>query len=580
MKSRKVSQKNRQGKAFARNIMLCAFFLVLLGFSFFGVIYSGNHLDSANKNRYHSYLLADELRQSSDDLTRLARTFVITHNAEFEREYNDVLAIRNGQKNRPVDYNRIYWDFVAASGKAPRPDSADKISLIELMKKSGFTTAELAKLDEAVTLSNNLVQTEVSAFSLAKENTGESKEKAIQIMHDAAYHSEKAKIMRPVDDFFHLMEVRTSQAVEQGELFLLLAESLFAFAALALMFMLWKIYRALQMIIGGSVDEVCAHMARMADGDFSQRIISREKNPDSVLENLANMRRKLNALIKTVLQASVELNAQSSGIHAASTEASDISREQVGVTSSMAASLEELVTSISQTSGNANDACGLAQNSRETLAKGGQTIDATVKSIEHIAKGVGSASNSIKNLDALTQQIHSIVNTIGEIADQTNLLALNAAIEAARAGEQGRGFAVVADEVRKLAERTSLSTQEITGTIAKIQASTEISVKNMQEGVASVDKGVAMANEAGVALQEINDGAQHIISSINDISHELTEQSTAATLVAANLEQTTQLAERSDVQISQVANAAILLHKLADELAEDVRHFHLEEDAK
>jgi methyl-accepting chemotaxis protein len=177
--------------------------------------------------RYRSYLLADELRQSSDDLTRLARTYVITGDAAYEQQYNDILDIRNGKKPRPQAYYRIYWDFVAADGKKPRPDDT-AVALQELMKQAGFTDAEFAKLREAQANSDSLVKTEVIAMNAVKGLFDDGKGNftvhgppnhamARDLMHNAAYHQYKAQIMKPVDEFFVLLDERTSKAVAEAQ---------------------------------------------------------------------------------------------------------------------------------------------------------------------------------------------------------------------------------------------------------------------------------------------------------------------------------------------------------------------------
>ena len=178
--------------------------------------------------RYDSYLLADELRQSSDDLTRMARTYVITGDAKFERMYWEILAIRNGQAPRPRHYERIYWDLIAG-GTTLQPDQgAARISLRTRMEQLGFTPSELAKLAEAENLSNELVLSENTAFNarkgLFRDSTGEftlkgtpDPELAHRILHDAPYHEAKAAIMKPVNEFYALVDARTSAAVAAAE---------------------------------------------------------------------------------------------------------------------------------------------------------------------------------------------------------------------------------------------------------------------------------------------------------------------------------------------------------------------------
>ncbi|MBM5575331.1 hypothetical protein [Deefgea sp. CFH1-16] len=135
--------------AFQRNLLGSVLGLITLTLLFAVYVWAQNKVDHENERRYQSYLLADELRQSSDDLTRLARTYVVSRDPQFEKQYMDILAIRNGEKPRPEAYNRIYWDFVAATNQAPRPDSSVKVPLLDMMKSLGFTETEFAKLNEA-----------------------------------------------------------------------------------------------------------------------------------------------------------------------------------------------------------------------------------------------------------------------------------------------------------------------------------------------------------------------------------------------------------------------------------------------
>ena len=130
-----------------------------------GVIGVQGELIEASEKRYQSYLLADELRQSSDDLTRLARVYSATGDSSYINQYNSILNIRNGKAPRPIEYDRIYWDFVAATGQKPRPDSNEMISLTKKMENLGFSQAELAKLKESENRSNNLVSIETKAMN-------------------------------------------------------------------------------------------------------------------------------------------------------------------------------------------------------------------------------------------------------------------------------------------------------------------------------------------------------------------------------------------------------------------------------
>lgn len=215
----KISLKKSFSFLFGFQLLL----IIILGILIFVLYQNQNNLANSRDNQYESYQLADQLRQSSDDLTRLVRTYVATGNLEFEREYWAVLAIRNGEIPRPLDYDNIYWDFVSATGQKPRADGI-AISLNDLMVQEGFTTEELAKLSLAQKNSDGLVKAETRAMNAMKglfEDSlgnftikGEPNQKmANDLVNNEAYHITKAEIMRPIDDFYVLFEERTSQAV-------------------------------------------------------------------------------------------------------------------------------------------------------------------------------------------------------------------------------------------------------------------------------------------------------------------------------------------------------------------------------
>ncbi len=214
-------------KRFAQSLLAVqAVMVVVLGLSTYLL---ERRLEALNQSRdvaFHSYLLADELRQSSDDLTRLARSFVVTGDPEFEREYWAVLDIRNGKLQRPIEYNRIYWDLVTAENRQPRP-IGKAVPLRQLMVDEGFTPAELRKLDEAQQQSDALVRTETIAMNAAKglfdDGSGHftlerppDRELAIRLMHDEAYRQAKRRIMQPIDEFYGMFEARTASAVAES----------------------------------------------------------------------------------------------------------------------------------------------------------------------------------------------------------------------------------------------------------------------------------------------------------------------------------------------------------------------------
>ncbi len=181
----------------------------------------------ANEARYASYLLAQELRQSSDDLTRLARTYVVSADPKWESQYLEVLDIRSGTKPRPNAYEKIYWDFRAADID-PARGSGVPVALTELMRQAGFSATEFAKLREAAANSNDLVKTETIAMNMVKGQFDDGKggftrkgepdlASARTLMHDQNYHLYKARIMKPLDEFLSLLDQRTARDIAVAE---------------------------------------------------------------------------------------------------------------------------------------------------------------------------------------------------------------------------------------------------------------------------------------------------------------------------------------------------------------------------
>lgn len=315
-------------------------------------------------------------------------------------------------------------------------------------------------------------------------------------------------------------------------------------------------------------------MERIAEGDLTGQI--RPASNDEVGQLLAatgQMSENLRVAITEIHQAAENLAASSDQLNVASEEVAEGSRTQSQAAESMAASVEEMTASIQQVADHARSARDMSAAAGESSSEGAQVIDGAAQEMTKIATSVKAASQTVTMLGTRSDEISAIVNVIKEIADQTNLLALNAAIEAARAGEQGRGFAVVADEVRKLAERTSQSTQEISVMIESIQSGTQEAVASMDTGVAQVEDGVQYAHRAGDSIARIRTEASQVAEAVDGISIALGEQSAASNLIAENVSQIVLQAEANHTNAAQTAEAANRLQALANSLKTSVSHF-------
>jgi methyl-accepting chemotaxis protein len=237
--------------------------------------------------------------------------------------------------------------------------------------------------------------------------------------------------------------------------------------------------------------------------------------------------------------------------------------------------VEQVTVSINHVADSTREALGIAKHAGELSAEGGEVIDRAVGEMKRIAESVRAVADSIANLDQQSERISSIVQTIKDVADQTNLLALNAAIEAARAGEAGRGFAVVADEVRKLAERTTQATGEIGGMIGGIQSSAQTAVVAMRDAVSQVDRGTGLAEEAGSAIVSIRSATSEVTGVMNDISAAISEQGVASTSIAQQVERVAQAAEENSAAARESSAAAEELRRLASAMSGQMARFRV-----
>ena len=294
-----------------------------------------------------------------------------------------------------------------------------------------------------------------------------------------------------------------------------------------------------------------------------------------LLTAFGRMQRSLHEVLGGVRSSSGDLSQSALQLQENAAQISQASQQQSEAASAMAAAVEELTTSIEQVAQRAQQAQASADQTRDQSRQGSSVVRNTANEMRAIASKVRDSAEMTRKLGERSQAIDSIVGTIRDIADQTNLLALNAAIEAARAGEQGRGFAVVADEVRKLAERTSQSTQQIGGLIATIRSEIEVVVGDMQSGEVQMESGVALAEQAQSAIDAISHNADEINQLVHDISLALKEQTTASQDVARNVEQVAQLSEENSRAVMQTADATVHLKTLASQLDKAVHSFRL-----
>ncbi len=323
-------------------------------------------------------------------------------------------------------------------------------------------------------------------------------------------------------------------------------------------------------------NEMLHAMERFAQGDLTVTVEKMREDEvgklfDGFNAAVGNLNRRL-----TEVNDSVEKAASASAtISSSATQMAAGAEEQSTQVGEVASAVEEISKAISENANNAQEAVTIANTSMEAAEKGGAIVQKTIHGMETISGVIRRSAETINTLGHSSSQIGEIISVINDIADQTNLLALNAAIEAARAGEQGRGFAVVADEVRKLAERTSKATKEISVMIRRIQEETQEAVKGIQTGADNVEKERVLAGEAGEALNDIVERVGRMVGVISSIATANSEQARASEDITRNINGISSVTDENAQAIDQIARSTNEVEQITGDLHSLVGKFKL-----
>lgn len=326
--------------------------------------------------------------------------------------------------------------------------------------------------------------------------------------------------------------------------------------------------------ITGALANVFNTMAAIADGDLTTRSSITSSDEMGMLgKEMNSMGEKLSGIICRLSGNSLSVSSAAVEMHSTAAQMATSTEELAAQASTIATACEEMSATSSEIARNCHIAANDSAKANDAAQMGAQVVEETVKVMALIADRVRSSAQTVETLGSRSDQIGQIIGTIEDIADQTNLLALNAAIEAARAGEQGRGFAVVADEVRALAERTTKATREIGEMIKSIQSETKSAVSAMDEGVRQVEQGTAEAGKSGQALRHILEQIASVTSQVNQIAVAAEEQTATTMEINNNIQQITEVAHMTSTSSHEEAEAANQLARLAEDLKGMVEQF-------
>mgnify|MGYP005850327521 CR=1 FL=1 len=708
------------------------FFILLIALGLLATLLNLNQEDvkQSEEKRHESYRLANEFRQSVDDLTRFARIYVVTGDPRYEQQYQDVLAIREGRKARP---------------------DGQSASLMDLMKKSGFTTEEINEINEAKSRTDHLLKIEENAFLAMKgqyeDGTGKSKTGkpnqalAIRLLHDDVYNLEKVNATMPINDFIFNHDFRTKSALEKiakrGKLYLNISIGLLAVLSAIVVVSLVAIHRKVNQPIQG-IQDATHHVAKdlsqltqvatgLANGDlsqtaqiqtqpleiktkdefgnlaqdFNQMIAQLQETGDSyakigktvksqiadvnmlvqaaiegdlttradaskhqgefrnlvqgindtldavtgplriaadyierislgdlppkitasyngefnkiknnlnhMIDLLSEMAQAVNQVAKGDLTTTVKPRSEKDALGNAFAQMLAILRELTGqmqeatdnisrannnisaATAEQAATVSEQVASVAETSSTVEEVRQTAQQSVErvqlvsematnTLKLAENGLDAVQKTEEgmlSLKDQVRHIAETILSLSEQTLQIGEIIATVNDIADQSNLLALNAAMEAARAGEAGRGFAVVAGEVRNLAEQSRQATAQVSSILSEIQKAANTAVMVTERGTKSAETGVELAQSTGESIRVIREHAQQVVRAAEQIAASARQQLGGMDQITRAMENINQGATQTQKGMQQVDQTAQNLNELGRQLTSIVQQFKI-----
>jgi methyl-accepting chemotaxis protein len=535
----------------------------------FALMRNHDALVSADDVQLRSLQLANELRHSSDELTRTARTYVTTGDTAYRDEYWRILAVRNGE--------------------APRPDGRT-VALRALLQEAGITPAELERLETAEDNSNALVATEVAAFqamegrfvpqgsALSREATDYTRQAApdpayaVRIMHDGKYHQDKAVIMAPIAAFAAMLQQRTQDEVDR-----LTARSLVLMGWIAgLVILLVAIpvgtHYVAQRPVLKSIAVVTSELRGLAAGSVNlDRRLHHESNDEiGALTNAFNaLLDKLGTLVNDVREQAAQLVARAGEMGDLLTGLQDSMAQQRASTQSTTVAAHQIAATSVELRRLTNQISESAQTTNAVVGGGKAGVERIGASVASLLAGNRQIADRLSVINSRVGQINTLADAIRRVTDKTNLLSLNAAIQAAKAGSAGQGFSVVAGEIRRLSDQSADSTVEIEDVLREFRRSVDAGVMEMDRFRGQLTEAVSEVETIQVQLGEMITHVQRLLPMLSEVQASFDGQdqgvrqiNDAMVVLSAKVDATSRAIELAGANRRQVEATGRLLQQL------------------
>jgi len=486
-------------------------------------------------------------------------------NLNMMRRYEKDLFMSIGDATKVAEYRKKWNDALESATK--RFDGLDKL-LTEPKEKElvkGMRNELAAYVNGANKVFDKIAAGEITATQDGNKAIGEYKETT---------HKLEKQIVEFATDMDKRMDVMEKEALQLKNnvvtTIIIVAVIGLLLALIIAVIIVISIRRPLAVMLERFTD------IAQGEGDLTKRLDDSGGDEIAAASRMFNVFiDKLHGIIGQVASTSTQVAAAANQLNVTAERIATGAEEVAAQAGTVATAGEEMAATSGDIAQNCQMAVENVQQAATSAENGSVVVEQTIKVMYQIAEKVQESAKTVESLGARSDQIGEIIGTIEDIADQTNLLALNAAIEAARAGEQGRGFAVVADEVRALAERTTRATREIGEMIKAIQSETKGAVSAMEQGVHQVENGTSEAAKSGAALREILEQVNSVAMQVNQIATAAEEQTATTSEISNNMQQITEVVSDTASGAHQSATAASQLNSNAEELQRLVGQFKL-----